>query len=390
MVNFLLKYLIILTGIFASNSNLFAENRIAFVLGVQSYQRAPLKNPINDARIISNSLQRIGFDVSKYTDLNYQSFRLNFSKFASKITPTSTVVFYFSGHGLQSDGVNILVPLGMDNASEAINLDKVMATLGRAKYGVKLVFIDACRSRPVTRSIDASIIKSVKAGLAEMNRPIGTIISFATAPGKVALDGRGNNSPYTLALAENIKIPGISINSVLGRTGRRVAQITNNRQISWYNSSLVDDFYLNGRSGNTEIASLGNDPIVQPNQNIITDPNEGNTIKPIIKLLRQKQYELSFSRTKRLAQTSNITAKRLLSTHYFKGWGTPKNIPAAMEILYKIGTKGDAKAAYYLSKIYFKGLHKRKRNIKKGIYWLEIAARNGHVKAQGIVKRLKK
>jgi uncharacterized caspase-like protein len=55
-----------------------------------------------------------------------------------------------------------------------------------------------------------------------MRAPEGTLISFATQPGNVAQDGVDGNSPFTKALAQTIKRPGLGIFDAINEVGLAV------------------------------------------------------------------------------------------------------------------------------------------------------------------------
>jgi uncharacterized caspase-like protein len=72
----------------------------------------------------------------------------------------------------------------------------------------------------------------------------GTLIAFATAPGQVALDGEGANSPFSAALSHHIGTPGLEVQQMLTRVRAEVVAATNSRQVPWSNSSLLGEVYL--------------------------------------------------------------------------------------------------------------------------------------------------
>ncbi len=77
-----------------------------------------------------------------------------------------------------------------------------------------------------------------------MDAPQGTIIAFATSPGKVAADGEGRNSPYTKNLIKMMQVPNLPIEQVFKQVRRAVQQETRNQQTPWENTSLSGDFYF--------------------------------------------------------------------------------------------------------------------------------------------------
>jgi uncharacterized caspase-like protein len=112
-----------------------------------------------------------------------------------------------------------------------------MAFAGSA---VNIVILDACRNNPLSRGF-----RAISRGLADPTvRPEGSFIAYSTAPGDVADDGKGTNSPFTKALAESITKPGASINDVFQDVRGKVRAATNKKQVPWDSSSLTAPFYF--------------------------------------------------------------------------------------------------------------------------------------------------
>jgi len=99
--------------------------------------------------------------------------------------------------------------------------------------------LDACRNNPFADSA-----RGLRRGLAPINAPSGTLVAYATAPGKVAVDGRGGNSPYTGSLARHIRESGVKIEDTFKKVRYDVNRDTGGKQIPWESSSLFEDFYF--------------------------------------------------------------------------------------------------------------------------------------------------
>ncbi len=225
------------------------EKRFALVIGNAGYQSktlVPLKNPANDAVLVSDSLKKAGFEVVRVVDADLRAMKRAVKTFTGKLTEAgdgAIGLFYYSGHGFQAGGVNYLAPLKadlqdeVDAEFEALSVDWVLARLEKAHKGVNVVILDACRNTALTRGMgDAG------QGLALLRAtPSGSFISFATAPGSTALDGAGLNSPYTAAIAEEIIRPGISIEQAFKNVRRAVVAATGGDQVPWDHSSLTSD-----------------------------------------------------------------------------------------------------------------------------------------------------
>jgi len=100
--------------------------------------------------------------------------------------------------------------------------------------------MDACRNNPYSRGF-----RSVEQGLAPISiTPTGSIIAFSTAPGKTASDGDGRNGLFTQELIKSIRKKGLSLEEVFKDVRINVAQLSDEAQMPWTNSSLMGDFYF--------------------------------------------------------------------------------------------------------------------------------------------------
>jgi uncharacterized caspase-like protein len=228
-----------------------AESRIALVIGNSAYKNVTvLPNPANDARVMSELLAAAGFEVVSRPDLSQADMRRALRDFAADVSlkgPDAVVLVYFAGHGLQIEGENYLVPVDArveresDVAIEAVRLADVMSALASTPSRTRIVILDACRNNPFS-----SISKTTGRGLAIVDAPTGSIVSYATAPGLEALDGAGANSPFTAALVKVAKEPNLPIEQALKRIRLNVHKATEGRQTPWESSSLTSDFSFFG------------------------------------------------------------------------------------------------------------------------------------------------
>lgn len=219
--------------------------RTALVIGNGAYKVSPLPNPVNDARLVAASLAAARFKVIKLENATQEQMLKGITEFGDEIENGGVGLFYFAGHGVQLRGENFLIPVDakIDREEEirtrAVNAQEVLDRMATAGNSLNLVFLDACRNDPFPRRTRAA-----SQGLAKMDAALGTLISFATAPGAVAEDGSGRNSPYSRHLAESLRIPGLRVEDVLKRVRTRVREDTKGRQVTWDNSSIEGDFYF--------------------------------------------------------------------------------------------------------------------------------------------------
>ena len=86
-------------------------------------------------------------------------------------------------------------------------------------------------------------------GLAAAEAGVGTLISFSTTPGNVALDGTGRNSPFAGALVKRIGASGDDLSALLIDVRNDVRKETSNKQVPWEHSSLTGRFYFKNGPG---------------------------------------------------------------------------------------------------------------------------------------------
>lgn len=229
------------------------QGRIALVIGNGSYKEtAALKNTKNDAAEISAALRRLNFDVLYGVDLDKRAMERLIRQFDQKLTGTEIALFFYAGHGIQASGQNFLVPVDArltaegDLDFESLPLNLILRRMER-EAKTSLILLDACRDNPLARNLArrmgtrSSIIGQ---GLAEVKTGVGTLISFSTQPGNVALDGDGRNSPYTTALLKHMESPGRDVLSILAAVRGDVVQATSGRQVPWEHTSLLGPLVL--------------------------------------------------------------------------------------------------------------------------------------------------
>jgi uncharacterized caspase-like protein len=224
-----------------------AENRIALVIGNSSYTSVTaLPNPANDAKAMTNFLNSAGFQVVQAPDLTQSDMRRTIADFAKTVTekgPDTVALVFYAGHGLQVDGENFLVPVDAriereaDVPLQAMRLNDLMNALSSVPSKSRIVILDACRNNPFS-----AINKTAGRGLAIVDAPNGSIVSYSTAPGTEALDGDGQNSPYTTALMKIGHEPGLQIEQLLKRVRLDVSNTTARQQFPWESSSLTVEF----------------------------------------------------------------------------------------------------------------------------------------------------
>ena len=221
------------------------EQRVALVIGNAEYKVSPLRNPVNDAKSMAAALKGLGFDVTSKYNQSQKEMKRAIQEFGKQLMQGGVGLFYYSGHGMQVDGRNYLIPVGavVENEAdvdiEAVRVAEVLAKMEGAGNRLNIVILDACRNNPF-----ASQFRSQDRGLSFMNAPTGTLIAYATAPGSAAQDGDGKNGVYTSELIRHIKEPGLTIEQVFKKVRTAVKDSTGGDQVPWESTALEGEFYF--------------------------------------------------------------------------------------------------------------------------------------------------
>ena len=235
MVRHILRLCVLITFIAISSAPALADKRVALVIGNAAYQNITvLDNPRNDALLMANTLSGLGFTLvggGAQLDLDKAGLDAAIQKFGRALTGAEVGLFYYAGHGMQLRGSNFLVPVGANPTREAdvdfqmVDVNLVLRQMDGSGTRLNLVVLDACRNNP----FGGRGLRSAAGGLAQMRAPEGTLISFATQPGNVAMDGEGN-SPFTKALAATVRRPGLDIFQTFNEVGLAVKRATGGEQ----------------------------------------------------------------------------------------------------------------------------------------------------------------
>jgi uncharacterized caspase-like protein len=228
-----------------------AERRVALVVGNAGYQNiTPLANAQNDASLIAETLRGVGFTLvggAAQINLDKPAFDKAVQAFGNQLIGADVALFYYAGHGVQIRGSNYLVPVSANPVREAdvdfqmVDVALILRQMEGSGTKLNLVILDACRNNP----FGGRGLRSAESGLAQIRAPEGTLLSYATQPGNVALDGAGNHSPYSQALSETMRKPGLDVFQTFNQVGLLVKRATGGAQQPWVSSSPIDGaFYF--------------------------------------------------------------------------------------------------------------------------------------------------
>jgi uncharacterized caspase-like protein len=253
MLKVLLQMAAAIAVVLGACDALAADRRVALVIGNSAYQyTGELANPKHDAADVAAALKKLEFEVLEGLDLDKAAMDRTLRQFARALDGAHVGVFFYAGHGLQVEGQNYLVPIdaklehpsGLD--FEMVRVETIHKTMERATR-TNLLFLDACRDNPLARNLSRALgtrSAAIGKGLAVVESGEGTLISFSTQPGNVAIDGAGRNSPYAEALVAQLGSPRDDLSTILIRVRNQVIQSTARRQVPWEHSALTAPFFF--------------------------------------------------------------------------------------------------------------------------------------------------
>ena len=240
--------------------NLANAKKMALVIGNNDYRAeiGVLVNPINDAKDIATVLKEdLGFEVTTLTDIETRAdFQRAVADFGRRLSPDDIAFFYYSGHGIQVNNINYLIPTQASITSpivlknDSITVSYVLEEIQYSGSRTNILVIDACRNLPGLGGT-----REVNRGLAEMNKISDSLIAFATAPGETALDGLPGerNSPYVTRLKTFLQDTSLDVENVFISVRDQVYNDTNGQQRPQLISDLSERVYLGEQTAKAAI-----------------------------------------------------------------------------------------------------------------------------------------
>ena len=219
-------------------------SRIALVIGNGHYPdaNAPLAQPINDARALTASLRRNGFDVDVVEDASKDDMHRAVGRLKAKVKPDSVVMLFFGGYGVQVGRESYMIPVDAaiwkesDVRRQGLSVESVLETMQEQGARARLVVIDASRRNPYERRF-----RGFSHGLAPIAAPDNALILSAATPGKVADDSKGANSVLMSELLTHLNADDAGVEAVFNKTRVAVSRASEGEQVPSVSSSLLED-----------------------------------------------------------------------------------------------------------------------------------------------------
>lgn len=392
--------------------------KLALVIGNSLYGGGhDLPNAANDARLIGETLRKLGFGVTERYNLGRDGFVREVAAFSAALPSGATAFIYYAGHGMQLDDSNYLTPVDMQmRSSDAAKLRSYALTtlldrLTQGKAAVNIVVLDACRNNPFQPPPPTRYRGFRITGLSPVSAPRGTLVAFSTAPGQQAPDGKGRHSLYTAELAKTLVKPATELVSIFRHVGNEVRRQSRDEQIPWLDFALAGDVYFSaqdqarlgtrlpkdgpqaaaGRAQPNRSLRTGTD-VVQPWYRAMTVAESNQLDWEIQQRVRQLTPD-ELPAIQHQAKGGSVVAQTVLGLAYREGIepvrlaGTGKvarykaNNRLAWKWLKTAAAAGFPVAQAEIGEMYYRG-HGTEIDLRESRYWLGQAARTGYPRAR--------
>ncbi|WP_128547002.1 caspase family protein [Larkinella soli] len=233
-------------GIGAPTAKSTGQKRVALIIANGNYSRHPLTNPVNDGRAVREKLESLGFTVMYRENLSLRAMNDVFDTFLPQLGGQSVGLVYYAGHGLMVRGQNYMQPVDANPADEPEvewECYALRRLIDRMEYanegGSNLIFWDACRDNPYRswyRGAGGKVYESVQP-------PYGTMVVYATEPGKPAYDGNEKNGLFTSELVRHMGEPNVDLIELVERIEQGL-EARGYRQRPYIEGRLRGKFYF--------------------------------------------------------------------------------------------------------------------------------------------------
>jgi uncharacterized caspase-like protein len=219
-------------------------SRLALIIGNGHYPDAsePLSQPINDARALTDTLRRDGFDVDVVEDAGRDDMMRAIDRLKAKIKRDAVVMLFFGGYGVQVGRESFMIPVDAkiwketDVRREGVSIEAVLEVMKAQGAKAKLVVVDASRRNPYERRF-----RAFSHGLAPINAPDNALILSSATPGKIAEDSKAPNSVLISELLNHLGSKSVGAEALFNKTRVAISRASDGEQVPSVSSSLLED-----------------------------------------------------------------------------------------------------------------------------------------------------
>ncbi|MDP2999880.1 MAG: SUMF1/EgtB/PvdO family nonheme iron enzyme [Bryobacterales bacterium] len=219
----------------------------ALVLGNSAYRALqPVGTAAGDAKALTAALRELGFEVAEDVNVTRDGLDQAVNRFVGDLRPGDAALFFYTGHGLQFESENYLVPVDFDPAgSEALtartySVSRVASLLARRGASPAILILDASRSEPALLRYASS-----EGLVAPADPREGLLVLLSALPNRPTVDAPGREvGLFAEALRAAIRKPGLSLSQVFSELQAAVNQASGGTQTPSMTSTVVKPFFF--------------------------------------------------------------------------------------------------------------------------------------------------
>lgn len=382
----------------ALHGNNFTDRRIALVVGNANYTTyTKLKNPLNDATAVSEQLQQLGFDVICMYDASYEEMYNVLNLFRQKAVSDKYdfALFYYSGHGVQYDGRNWLLPIEAqldrpsDLKSKCVEGQDLLTMIDDTECAGKVVILDACRTEKIHWKEGSEQEKEDNRPYVSMEPRRGMLLAYSTRSGDIAQDISLENNdmgPYALALVNKLQEENLALDDLFNEVRYNVEAMTSSTQSPIHINGTLNRWVINGKN------------TIVPKSAYIQDEGSSEFLSYLLDMAEKGDKEAQFQMGtcyefgvnkvhadyatavqwyQKAAKQGHAEAQNKVGIYYF----LRKNYKEALKYYHAAAKSGNLNAQYNLGMMYMNDTY-GVMDVQKGAKWYRLAAEGGLAAAQ--------
>ncbi len=384
----------------AKNTGNFTDKRIALVIGNSNYENnTPLRNPCNDATAVSVQLQQLGFDVFVLYDGSYEEMEYVTGAFCRKSFREfyDMAVFYYSGHGLQYDGVSWLLPIDAlllhptDLKGNCMDVNTLLTRIEETKCTNTVVVLDACRTEKMNWTDEKGKPVVTQPQSVSVEPPIGMLLAYSTRSGEISQDLTDKDAvtgPYAMAFTKALAKQNLNLDELFAEVRTQVLQLTSSSQMPLYTNASTNTVVINGKNAIVPRAAIGQQYGEQSSAylNYVIEKAEQGDSEAQFQMGKcyeygtndlHEDYATAVQWYQKSADQGHAEAQNKIGTYHFR----QKNYKEAMKYYGNAAAAGSANARYNMGMLYMNGEYGL-YDVEKGLRCYQLAAESGLVNAQ--------
>ena len=220
--------------------------RQALVIENTGYQDTKDSSPsLTPTNQVNSALESLGFQVTTLDNAKQRETEKAIRQFGRSLRDNGGVgVFYYTGHMVQFENENYLLPIDTkltriaDVRYKAVPLGKLLGQMKFAGNQINIIILDACSPNPFIEGL-----QGVTPGMMETKAPENMLISYACTPNTLA-EKTDPERLFTSVLLQRIKTVRTGLNEIFEQASADITQKSDGQHTPWFSSSVTKEFFF--------------------------------------------------------------------------------------------------------------------------------------------------